>query len=475
MAEFDLLVIGGGSGGVACARRAALHGARVALAEASRVGGTCVIRGCVPKKLMHYGAHFAEYFKMAGAYGWDLAEPEGRFERLLENRNREIERLQGIYVAMLEKAGVRLLRGWARILPGRDGDGAFVVEVAAAGGAVEAETATRVLVAVGGRPSAPEELPGAELAVNSDEVLESVYPLPRRLVVLGGGYIGVELASVMRGFGADTTLVIRADYPLRGFDEDLRETLTTELERNGVRLFTGANPQAVRRGDDGGLVLETSRGPLPADMVVLATGRNSRPNTDRLGLDAHGVRTDRSGAIYVDARYESNVPGIFAVGDCGDHGGNNMEGGRHDLTPVAIAEGRALAEAVFNDNPVGVAYDTIPTAIFGLPQASAVGLTEARAKALGHDVVVYRTRFRPMLYTLPGEERRTMMKLVVDRDTDRVLGCHMVGDDAAEIIQGFAVALTAGATKAEFDRTVALHPTAAEEFVTMFQPVAAAG
>jgi glutathione reductase (NADPH) len=280
----------------------------------------------------------------------------------------------------------------------------------------------------------------------------------------------------MRGFGADTTLVIRADYPLRGFDEDLRETLTTELERGGVRLFTGATPQAVRRDDGGaGLVLETSRGPLPADMVVLATGRNSRPNTDRLGLEAHGVRTDRSGAVYVNARYESNVPGIFAVGDCGDHAGNNMEGGRHDLTPVAIAEGRALAEAVFNDHHAGVCYDTIPTAIFGLPQAAAVGLTEARAKALGHDVVVYRTRFRPMLYTLPGEERRTMMKLVVDRETDRVLGCHMVGDDAAEIIQGFAVALTSGATKAEFDRTVALHPTAAEEFVTMFQPMVAAG
>lgn len=467
LADFDLFVIGGGSGGVACARRAALHGARVALAEASRVGGTCVIRGCVPKKLMHHGAHFAEYFAMAGAYGWDLDPPEGRFERLLENRNREIARLQGVYVRMLGDAGVRLIEGYARVLPERDGR-AFRVEVAG-----EAVSADRVLVAVGGRPARPPELPGAELAVTSDEILEGVYGLPRRLVVVGGGYIGVELASIMHAFGAGTTLMFRADLPLRGFDEDLRRALAEELGRGGLVVAAGVEPRAVRRsGEDGGLVVETDRGPFPADQVVLATGRRAKASTGRLGLEAHGVRLDpETGQIPVDKRYESNVPGLFAVGDCSDHAGSGLGGGV-DLTPVAIAEGRALAETAFAGNPVEVSYGTIPTAVFGLPQAATVGLPEAVARARGHEVDVYRTRFRPMLYTLPGLERRTMMKLVVDRATDRVLGCHMVGDDAGEIIQGFAVALSAGATKKDFDRTVALHPTAAEEFVTMWKPVA---
>jgi glutathione reductase (NADPH) len=464
LADFDLFVIGGGSGGVACARRAAIHGARVGLAEASRVGGTCVIRGCVPKKLMHYGAHFAEVFRMAGAYGWEVGPAEGRFERLLENRNREIARLNGIYVGMLEKAGVRIISGYATLRPERDG-GAFVLDAAG-----ERVTADRVLIAVGGRPNLPG-LPGHELAVTSNEVLEEVYPLPKRLVVLGGGYIGVELASIMHAFGAEATLVIRGDQPLRGFDQDVRDTLTEELERSGVRVMRHTSPQAFRR-DREALVVETDRGPLEADKVVLAIGRISRANTDRLGLEAHGVRRDQSGAIHVDKRYESNIPGIFAVGDCSDHADSVLDSGRNDLTPVAIAEGRALAETVFNDNRIEVSYGTIPTAVFAIPQVGVVGMTEARARAKGHDVVVYRTRFRPMLYTLPGEERRTMMKLVVDRGTDRVLGCHMVGDDAGEIIQGFAVALSAGATKAVFDRTVALHPTAADDFVTMFPPVA---
>jgi glutathione reductase (NADPH) len=464
LADFDLLVIGGGSGGVACARRAASHGARVGLAEASRVGGTCVIRGCVPKKLMHYGAHMAEYLRMAGPYGWDVGAVEGRFERLLENRNREIERLNGIYVRMLEDSGVRVLRGYATLRPERDG-GAFLVDVAG-----ERVSADRVLVAVGGRPSLPE-IEGRELALTSDEVLEEVYPLPRRLVVVGGGYIGVEFASIMHAFGAETTLVIRGDRPLRGFDHDLRDALTAELERDGLKILRGAGIAAFRRGGDGGVLVETDKGSVEADKVVLAIGRRSKANTDRLGLEAHGVRVDSTGAVLVDKRYESNVPGLFAVGDSSDHAGTVMDAGRNDLTPVAIAEGRALAETLFNDNPVEVSYGTIPTAVFGLPQAAAVGLTEERARALGHEVEIYRTRFRPMLYTIPGGERRTMMKLVVDKATDRVLGCHMVGDDAGEIVQGFAVALCAGATKRTFDSTVALHPTAAEEFVTMYKPV----
>jgi glutathione reductase (NADPH) len=466
LADFDLFVIGGGSGGVACARRAASHGARVGIAESSRVGGTCVIRGCVPKKQMHYGAHFAEYFRLAGSYGWDVGTPERAFERLLENRNREISRLNGIYIRMLESAGVRLFEGHARLRPERDGED-FRVEVAG-----ETATAARVLVAVGGRPHVPDGLLGSELAVTSDEVLEEVYPLPERLLVIGAGYIGVELASILHAFGSETTLMLRGEYPLRGFDQELRECLTAELEHGGLAIRRGIVPLAIRK-EGNALTVETSGGPLQADKVILATGRRPAPNTEGLGLDAHGVKRDPMGAVCVDLQYRSSTPGIFAVGDASNHAAASLDGEGFDLTPIAIAEGRALAEGLFNDNPVEVCYTTTPTAVFGLPQASTVGLSEERARTLGHDITVYRTRFRPLLYTLAGAERRTMMKLVVERGTDRVLGCHMVGDDAGEIIQGFAVALTAGATKADFDRTVALHPTAAEEFVTMYQPAPA--
>jgi glutathione reductase (NADPH) len=423
-----------------------------------------VIRGCVPKKLMHYGAHFAEYFELAQAYGWSVDGVEGRLEAMLEARNREITRLSGIYIRMLKEAGVETYEAYAKLRPERAGD---LYEVEAGDQVIRAK---RVLVAVGGRPTLPAGMPGRELADTSDEVLEAVYPLPRRLAVIGAGYIGVELASIMNAFGAETGLIYRADLPLRGFDGDLRRMLADELAARGMLLRSGTTPHAIRRDGDG-YVVETDQGDIAADKVILATGRGSAPNTGRLGLEPHGVRTNRTGAICVDERYETSAPGIFAIGDCSDHAGNGLDAGSNDLTPVAIAEGRALAETVFNDNPVTVSYSSVPTAVFGLPQASAVGLTEEAARELGHDVVIYRTRFRPMLYTLPNEERRTMMKLVVDRGSDKVLGCHMVGDDAGEIIQGFAVALTAGATKATFDCTVALHPTAAEEFVTMYQPV----
>jgi glutathione reductase (NADPH) len=463
MADFDLFVIGAGSGGVACARRAASHGAKVGIAEGRRVGGTCVIRGCVPKKLMRYGAHFGEALSDARGYGWQVAEPSLDFAALCAARNREIARLNGIYIEMLGRSGVELFQGFARVRPRWSGDG-FVVTVDG-----QELLAKRVLIAVGAHPSLPE-VDGIEHAMTSDQVLEEVYPLPKRLAVVGAGYIGVEFASIFRGLGADTTLIFRAELPLRGFEEDLRRHLSEEMAAHGLNLWADTRiERIVPMG--GGYVIHTSRGVLEVDRVVYATGRSPVANTRGIGLEDLGVRMSEAGMVYVDRRYESSVKGIFAVGDCSDHGGHGLGAGQFDLTPVAIAEGRAVAEALFNDNPQTVTYETIPTAIFALPEASSVGLSEARAKSLGYDVRVYRTRFRPMVHTLAGGTTKTLMKLVVDKASDRVLGCHMVGEDAAEIIQGFAVALTAGATKAVFDATVALHPTAAEEFVTMHQPV----
>jgi glutathione reductase (NADPH) len=468
MPDFDLFVIGAGSGGVACARRAAAHGAKVGIAEGSRVGGTCVVRGCVPKKLMRYGAHFGEALKDARGYGWrQEARPSLDFEALCEARNREIARLGGVYVEMLGKAGVRLFEGFARLLPRPRAAGGFAV---AFDGGREEVSAERVLVAVGAKPSLPE-LPGIELAMTSDQVLEDVYPLPRRLAVVGAGYIGVEFASIFRALGAETTLVLRGDLPLRGFEEDLRRHLTQEMAAHGLRIRPETRVEGLARRGDDGVVLRTSGGDLAADRVIYATGRSPVPNTKGIGLEDLGVRLGEAGAVLVDRGYGSSTEGVFAVGDCSDHGGHGLASGQFDLTPVAIAEGRALAERLFNDNPRHVAYETIPTAVFAIPQAGTVGLSEARARALGYDVAVFRTAFRPMVHALTGEPSKTMMKLVVDKASDRVLGCHMVGEDAAEIIQGFAVALTAGATKAVFDSTVALHPTAAEEFVTMNQPV----
>ena len=463
MTDVDLFVIGGGSGGVACGRRAASYGARVALAEHSRVGGTCVIRGCVPKKLMHYAAHFAEAFKAAPGYGWSVGEPRLDFRRLLENRNREILRLNGIYIGMLERAGVRLITERARIL-GRT-DGGFVVE---AGG--EKVTAARVLVAVGGRPSLPE-VPGIEHAITSNETLEDLYDQPMRLVVVGAGYIGVEIAGIMAALGSETSLVLRGDMPLRGFDEDLRRELTAQMVGHGVDLRAETVVERIeRRG--GRLRVVTDREPIDADAVIYATGREPLPNTQGIGLEELGVRMGPTGAIVVDRNYESSVPGILAIGDCSDHAGSGMKTGQWDLTPVAIAEGRHVAARLWDEPLPAVNYATVPTAVFGLPQAGSVGLSESRARAQGHDIAAYRSAFRPMLHTLTGMAVRTMMKVIVDKASDRVLGVHMVGDDAAEIIQGFAVAMTAGATKAELDATVALHPTAAEELVLMSQPVA---
>jgi glutathione reductase (NADPH) len=457
LAHFDLFVIGGGSGGVACARRAGAYGAKVALCEPSRVGGTCVIRGCVPKKLMRYGALFPGHFEASQGYGWRIRRPEHDWRALIEARNAEIARLNGVYLRMLDTAGVTVFAARGRIV----GPGAVEVNG-------ETHTAERILVAVGARPSLPD-LPGLDLAITSDDALEDMEDRPDHLVVVGGGYIGVELATICHALGIRTTLVIRRTQPLRGFDRDVRAAATEEMRRRGLDIRSSTTVHHLERAS-GRLVLHTTAGPIPADAVLYATGRDPIPNTRSLGLEELGVRMDQSGAICVDAAYQSSVPGIHAVGDCCDHAQAGLESGVFDLTPVAIAEGRVIAETLFNDNPHRVNYATIPTAVFGIPEIGAVGLTEERARELGHDVVTYKTSFRPLLHTLTGASVKVMMKLVVDRASDRVLGCHMVGEEAGEIIQGLAIALTAGATKAQFDETVGLHPSAAEEFVTMYQP-----
>ncbi|MGI9434434.1 MAG: glutathione-disulfide reductase [Geminicoccaceae bacterium] len=456
MADFDLFVIGGGSGGVACARRAASYGARVALCEDSRLGGTCVIRGCVPKKLMRYGALFSEHFKAARAYGWEVGTPRLEWQTLIEARNTEIARLNGIYRNMLEKAGVQIVEGRGRVT------GANSVEVNG-----ETFSADRILVAVGARPSLLD-VPGIEHVITSNDALEGMTGQPRRLAVMGAGYIGIELASIFNGLGVETTLIFRRDLPLAAFDDDLRIALVEQLKILGLNVQAGTTIDAIEPTADS-LNVKTSAGEIDFDTVLYATGRKPLPNTGNLGLDELGVKMDRTGAIHVDRAYQSNVPSLYSVGDCSDHAGAGLNSGAHDLTPVAIAEGRVIAESLFNDNPHEVRYDTIPTAVFSLPEAGSVGLTEAEARSRGLDVSIFKTSFRPMVHTLTGEPVTIMMKLVVDAVSDRVLGAHMVGDDAGEIMQGLAVAMSAGATKADFDATVGLHPSAAEEFVTMYQ------
>jgi glutathione reductase (NADPH) len=445
---YDLFVIGAGSGGVRAARLAAQRGARVAVAESSALGGTCVNLGCIPKKLYSHAAHFADTFEQSRGFGWSPGEARFDWALLKANRAREITRLNGVYEKLLRDAGVTILRGRARLAAPRT----VLVDGVEHG-------AQRLLVATGGHSVAPE-YPGGELAVTSDAMFD-LPGFPRHLVVVGGGYIACEFASIFRGLGARVTQIVRGEQILRGFDEDVRGFLARQMAQHGVELRTGVRPAAMARGGDG-LTLTLSDGStLVADTVLQATGR--RPNSAGLGLQALGVRLDERGAIVVDEAFETSVPGVHAIGDVID---------RIQLTPVALAEAVVLVDRLFGSGQRRIDYELVPTAVFTHPNVATVGLTEAQARERHGAVRVFRTDFKPLKHTLSGSLERVLMKLVVDAASDRVVGLHMVGDEAGEVVQGFAVAMKAGATKAQFDATIGIHPTAAEEFVTLREPVA---
>ncbi len=444
--SFDLFVIGAGSGGVRAARMAAQRGARVAVADPAPLGGTCVNLGCIPKKLYSFAAHYADAFEESHGYGWTMAEPRFDWATLKTNRAREIARLNGIYAQLLDGSGVTTLRSRATLR------GPNEVEVDG-----RTYRAKHVLVATGGRPVVPV-LPGHELAVTSNEMFD-LPEFPRRLVVIGGGYIASEFASIFSGLGSQVTQLYRGEQILRGFDDDVRNFVAAEMGKKGVALRTQARATQIERIAGALQVTLADGSVLPADTILYATGR--RPNTEGLGLDELDVRLTPNGAIVVDEHYRSNVPTIHAVGDVID---------RVQLTPVALAEAMALVDRLFGDGRRRVDYDLIPTAVFTDPNIGTIGLTEAAARERFGDVKIFRSEFKALKHTLSGSSERTLMKLVVDAKSDRVVGLHMVGADAGEIVQGFGVALKAGATKAQFDATIGIHPTAAEEFVTMREP-----
>ena len=446
--DYDLLTIGAGSGGVAASRRAASYGAKVAICESTRVGGTCVLRGCVPKKLLVYAAHFGDEIRDAAGYGWSVGEAKLDWKALIAAKDRELDRLNEVYLRMLGNAKVDIIEGHAKLLA------PHTVEVAG-----RRVTAKRLLIATGGWPHVPD-IPGCDHGITSNEALD-LTEVPERVVIVGGGYIAVEFAGIFAGAGAKVSIVLRGYEVLRGFDVDLRAALTEELGRRGIEIHGHAKLESLDKTADG-LQLRCRSGKVyEGDLVMWATGR--RPNTRGLGLEDLGVELGEHGAVVVDEWSKTNVPGLFAIGDVT---------GRPNLTPVAIADGRAFAETIFNDNPTQVDHDHVPTAVFSQPPIGTVGLTEEEARAVRDDPVdVYRTHFRPMKNVLPGREERTMMKIVVCRRTDKVLGVHIIGADAPEIVQGFAVAVKAGVTKKQFDATVGIHPTSAEELVTMYQPV----
>jgi glutathione reductase (NADPH) len=446
--DFDLFVIGAGSGGVRAARMAAQRGARVAVAEDAPLGGTCVNLGCIPKKLYSYASHFSEAFEESHGFGWSGVAPSFDWSVLKANRAREISRLNGVYAKLLADAGVTVLAARARVV------GAHAVEVGA-----RVYTAAHILVATGGRPVLPDA-PGAELAITSNEVFD-LPEFPRRLLVVGGGYIACEFASIFQGLGAQVTQLYRGEQVLRGFDADVRNFVAAEMCKKGVDLRTGVAIERIERAAGALQVRLRDGSVLAADSVLCATGRV--PNTAGLGLQEIGVALSPAGAVVVDQHYASSVPSIHALGDVID---------RVQLTPVALAEAMALVDRLFGSGQRAVDYELIPTAVFTHPSIGTVGLPEHTARERFGQVRVYRSEFKALKHTLSGSSERTLMKLVVDAASDRVVGLHMVGAEAGEVVQGFAVAMRAGATKAVFDATIGIHPTAAEEFVTMRDPVA---
>lgn len=445
--DFDLFVIGAGSGGVRAGRMAAAMGVRVGMAEDRYMGGTCVNVGCVPKKLFVYGSHFAEEFENAAGFGWKVGETSFDWPTLRDNKTKEIERLNGIYRNMLGNAGVNLIDGRARIT------GPHSVEVAG-----NTYTTERILVATGGWPYVPE-FPGSEHVISSNEVFY-LDEFPKKAIVVGGGYIAVEFAGIFAGLGADTSLIYRGDMFLRGFDQEVREFTAEEVAKKGVNLCFNNNIEKIEKLADGSYIATMTDGStLEADVIMYATGRV--PNVMDLGLETINVEQQSNGAIVVNDDFQTAEPSVYAIGDVID---------RVQLTPVALAEGMALVRNLYGGQNQKVDYDLIATAVFCQPNIGTVGLSEEKSRELYANVDVYKSTFRAMKHTISGSDEKTFMKMLVDRDTDKVLGVHMVGPDAGEIIQGIAVALKAGATKAVFDSTIGIHPTAAEEFVTMREP-----
>jgi glutathione reductase (NADPH) len=445
--DFDLFVIGGGSGGIATARRAAEYGAKVGVAEYSKLGGTCVNRGCIPKKLMVYASHFPELFTDAEGYGWSAVKSQLDWPKMISAIDNELLRLNGIYQTMLDKSKVEVLPERAKFI---DNHTLQVGE--------RTVTADKILIAVGGHPFRPE-IPGIEHALISDDMFY-LPTQPKKIVILGAGYIGCEFACIMNGLGTEVTQIIRPELILRSFDGDIRSSVQEGMIRHGVKIINNAQDLSIAKTDNGVSVTVTTKDgqkTILADAVSLAAlGR--KPNTGNLGLENVDVKT-HEGAILIDAHNRTNVENIYAVGDCTDE---------IQLTPVAITEGRIFADTVFGNKPRVMNYADIPTAVFTTPEAATVGLTEEEAREMhGDDIKIYRSNFRPMYYVLSNKQDRTLMKLVVDSKTDRILGAHMVGDHAAEIIQGVAIAVKMGAKKADFDATVGIHPSSAEEFVTM--------
>ncbi len=454
--DFDLFVIGGGSGGVRCARIAAGHladkaGGKVGIAEGRFWGGTCVNIGCVPKKLMVQAAEYGAFAQDAVGFGWSETAPTHDWAALIATKDREIGRLNEIYVRLLQNAGVEIFEAYARFVD------AHTLDV---GGRIV--TAKTIVIATGGKPVRPS-IPGAELGIVSDDAFY-LPKLPRRVAIVGGGYIAVEFAGIFRGLGAEVDLILRQPLPLRGFDHDLRTGLAEALADQGVRLHPNLSPAEIQAFGDVRRVVLSNGAAIETDLVFFATGRAAA--TEKLGLEQIGVRTAANGAVIVDGDFASSQPHIFAVGDVSN---------RLNLTPVAIAEGHHLADRLFGPGaPRSWSFEAVPTAVFSTPPIATVGLTEAEAAERG-DADVYLTRFTPMRHTISGRVRKSLMKLIVDQATDRVLGVHMLGEDAPEMMQAMGIALTAGATKRDFDRTIGIHPTAAEEFVTMRSKARSAG
>jgi len=443
--DYDLFVIGAGSGGVRAARLAAMSGARVAIAEEDRVGGTCVIRGCVPKKFMVYASEFSHHFKTAKGYGWTLGEARFDWAEFLAEKDKEIARLSGIYVRNLQNAGAELAHGKARLID------AHTVEIDKIG----RKTADKILIATGGRPWMPAELPGVELAITSNEAFH-LPELPKRIVIAGGGYIALEFAGIFNGLGVETTLVHRGPNLLRGFDDDVRSHVAEELEKRGITVVLGTQHTAIEK-TAGGLINRFSDGhECEVDVTMFAVGRE--PYVEGLGLEAAGVKLNERGAVQVDEYSRTSVENIWAVGDVTD---------RINLTPVAIREGAAFAETVFYDRPTAFDHEAVASAVFSQPPIGSVGLSEADARHQYGKVDIYLARLKPMKYAFTGGDERALLKLVVDCDTDKVLGCHVVGPDAPEMIQMAAIAIKMGVTKHQWDATCAVHPTLAEELVTL--------